>query len=44
MDLSKAFDLIDHKILIEKYELCGKIECWLTSYLSNRSLTDPSVR
>lgn len=39
MDLSKAFDLIDHKLLInklEQYGLRGKISEWLTSYLSNR--------
>lgn len=39
MDLSKAFDLINHKLLIEKlakYGLRGKVNDWLVSYLSNR--------
>lgn len=39
MDLSKAFDLINHKILIEKfvrYGLRGKMKDWLLSYLTNR--------
>lgn len=39
MDLSKAFDLVDHVLLSEKlfkYGLRGKIHKWLQSYLSNR--------
>lgn len=39
MDLSKAFDLVDHKLLIEKlnkYGIRGKVNDWISSYLSNR--------
>lgn len=40
MDLSKAFDLVDHTLLVNKtsrYGLRGKVSDWLQSYLSNRS-------
>lgn len=40
MDLSKAFDLVNHTLLIEKlkkYGLRGKINDWLVSYLINRT-------
>lgn len=40
MDLSKAFDLVDHDLLIKKlarYGFRGKINSWLQSYLSNRN-------
>ena len=39
MDFSKAFDLIDHKILLEKLQKCGIrgiANQWFYSYLSNR--------
>lgn len=39
MDLSKAFDLVEHALLIEKlsnYGFRGKLSEWLVSYLSNR--------
>lgn len=39
MDLSKAFDLVDHALLLEKlskYGFRGKLGDWLSSYLSNR--------
>ena len=39
MDLSKAFDLVNHVLLIEKlkkYGFRGKMGSWLESYLSNR--------
>lgn len=39
MDLSKAFDLVNHALLLEKlrkYGLRGKLGGWLESYLSNR--------
>lgn len=38
-DLSKAFDMVDHKILIEKLQTFGIIGLpndWIKSYLSNR--------
>ena len=39
IDLSKAFDTVDHKILTKKLELYGIKDCnlrWFESYLSNR--------
>ena len=39
LDFSKAFDLIDHKILIQKLQKCGirgLANQWFQSYLSNR--------
>ena len=39
IDLSKAFDTVDHKILTKKLELYGIKDCnlrWFQSYLSNR--------
>ena len=40
MDMSKAFDTLDHTILLEKlnsYGVTGPAHQWLQSYLSNRS-------
>ena len=40
VDLEKAFDTVNHKILIDKlrhYGIQGTSFCWLSSYLSNRS-------
>ena len=39
LDYAKAFDKVDHQILLEKLEahnIQGKLLKWLTSYLSNR--------
>ena len=39
MDLSKAFDFVDHKILltkIKRYGVCSMPLRWIRSYLSNR--------
>jgi ribonuclease P/MRP protein subunit RPP40 len=42
LDYAKAFDKVDHQILLEKlqaYKIEGKLHKWLTSYLSNRRQT-----
>ena len=39
VDLLKAFDTVDHKILItklEKFGICGKNLLWFRSYLSDK--------
>ena len=40
LDLTAAFDTIDHNILMRRlhgYGLCGDVHAWLTSYLRNRT-------
>ena len=40
IDLKKAFDTVDHTILLKKpysYEIGGKAHKWLTSYLTGRT-------
>ena len=39
LDLSKAFDTLDHAILLSKLEACGitgTAHQWITDYFSNR--------
>ena len=39
IDLEKAFDTVNHKILLKKlenYGICGISRCWLSDYLTNR--------
>ena len=39
LDFSKAFDTVDHGILLKKFwklGICGKAHKWIESYLSNR--------
>ena len=39
MDLQKAFDTVNHKILLVKlnfYGICGLANSWLKSFLDNR--------
>ena len=39
-DLKKAFDSVPHDLLmfkLRRYGVCGKIERWLTNFLSNRN-------
>ena len=41
LNLSKAFDTLPHKILLNKmpkYGICGSMNAWFTSYLNARSL------
>jgi len=38
-DLSKAFDVINHDVFVEKvdfYGICGIVKKWIVNYLSNR--------
>ena len=42
LDMSKAFDKVDHKILLRKLKALGiegKVHQWLTSFLTNREQT-----
>ena len=41
LDLSKAFDMLDHAVLamkLERYDIIGHLLDWFKSYLSERSL------
>ena len=40
VDLQKAFDIVDHQILLAKlnhYGICGVLNDWFKSYLSNQN-------
>ena len=40
LDLAKAFDCVDHAILLKKstgYGICGDVHSWLRSFLCNRT-------
>ena len=40
IDFCKVFDMVDHKILLEKLKLCNLSQdslSWFTSYLINRT-------
>ena len=40
LDIKKAFDKVDHKILLSKFDFCGitgVLHEWLKSYLSGRN-------
>jgi hypothetical protein len=40
LDLTEAFDVINHKLLLAKLELCGlrgKIHSWMSSYFTGRT-------
>jgi retron-type reverse transcriptase len=42
IDLKKAFDTVDHNILLNKlnhYGFCGIVNDWVSSYLKNRTQT-----
>ena len=42
LDYSKAFDKVDHKVLLEKlklYGIGGKVLCWIEQFLTNRTQT-----
>ena len=46
VDLQKAFDTVDHQILLAKLNhcgICGASNDWFKSYLSNRSQYVPMV-
>ena len=39
LDLKKAYDTVDHDILLSKlsaFGICGKTHCWFKTYLKNR--------
>ena len=43
IDMWKAFDTVDHKMLIQKlnyYGICGICKKWLVSYLANHQQSE----
>ena len=39
LDYSKVFDKMDHKVLLKRYGIGGKVLCWIEQFLTNRTQT-----